>query len=125
MKPGYKLGEGNTNSVIDGTIDARGHDFRFVFEARPARVFPLHKVELQPSPHGNFDGAACNFAVAHGGVAISKIKERPAYVHGQIECVSNGDFRCVHVAAEFRGHDGTASFPSGGRGTEAPKQWME
>ena len=88
-------------------------------------MFPFHEIELQPGPHGNFDGTARNFAVTHGGVTIAKIKERSGHVHGQIECVSSGDFRRVHVAAEFRGHDGAARFSVGGSDTDAPKKWME
>src|SRR5438876_971112 len=33
--PGYQLGEGDPHGVVDGTIDARGHDFLFVFETWP------------------------------------------------------------------------------------------
>src|SRR5712671_1342637 len=73
MNPAYQLGEGDSHRVIDGTIDARRHDFFFVFEAWPARALPFHEVELQARLHGNFDGATRNFAVAHGGVAITKI----------------------------------------------------
>ena len=125
VNPGYQFGEGDAHRVIDGTIDARGHDFFFVFESWPASVFPLHEIELQSGLHGNFDGTARNFAVTHGGVTIAKIKERSGHVHGQIECVSRGDLRRIHVAAEFRGHDGAARFSVGGSDTDAPKKWME
>jgi hypothetical protein len=113
VDPGDQLGEGDAHGVIYRAVDSDGHDFPFVFEARPAGVLSLDYVELQARFHGNFDGGAGDFAVAHGGMAIAKIKERARNIHGQIKGVADGNFWGVHVASEFGGDDGAACFAVG------------
>ena len=80
---------------------------------------------MQAHLHGNFDGAAGDFAVTHGGVAIAKIEQRAGNIHRQMKSISSGGLRRVHVAAEFRGHDGTARFPVRWRDADAAKEAMQ
>ena len=108
MNPSHQLSESDSDGVVDGAIDARSHDFLFIFETRPACVLPFHEIKPQPRPHGNFNGASGNFTVTHGSVAVAEIKQRPRDIYRQIQRVANGDFRSVHVAAKFRRHDGAA-----------------
>jgi len=82
VNPGDEFDNGDADGVVDGAIDAGGHEFVIVFEARPVSGLPFHEFEAEFCFHRNFDGAAGNLAIAHGGVSITEIEERAFHVDG-------------------------------------------
>ena len=125
VNPGDEFGDGNADGVIDGAIDAGGHEFVIVFEAGPVGGLPFHEFKAEFGFHGDFDGAAGNFAIAHGGVSITEIEERAFDVDGEIKGVAGGDFGRVHVATEFSRDDGAARFTMSGSDADAAEERLE
>ena len=82
VNPGDEFGDGDADGVVDGAIDAGGHEFVIVFETRPVSGLPFHEFEAEFCFHRDFDGAAGNLAIAHGGVSITEIEERAFDVDG-------------------------------------------
>lgn len=122
---GVEFGDGDADGVVHGATDAGGHEFAVVFEARPASALPFHELETEFGSHGNFDGTASDLAVAHGAVAIAEIEKRPGNIDWEIEGVAWRDFGSVHIAAEFGGDDGAASFAVGGSDADATEEGLE
>jgi hypothetical protein len=125
VDPGDQFGVGDAESVVERTVDARGHEFVFAFEARPHGVLPFYDFELKAGTHGDFDGGAGDFAVAHDGVAVTKMEERAGNIYGRIKRVAGGDFRRIHVAAKFRRNNRTARLAGRRSYADAPKEWTE
>src|SRR5580700_339338 len=42
VDPLDEFGDGNADGVVDRTVDAGGHEFAIVFEARPVGAFPFY-----------------------------------------------------------------------------------
>jgi hypothetical protein len=125
VNPGDEFGDGDADGIVNRAIDAGGHEFVLVFEARPVGGLPFHEFEAEFCFHGDFDGAPGNFAIAHGGMSITEIEERAFDVDGEIESVAGRDFGCVHVATEFGRDDGAAGFTMSGSDTDATEERFE
>ncbi len=125
MNPGDQFGDGDAHGVVDGAIDAGGHEFVIVFEAGPVGGLPFHEFKAEFCFHRDFDGAAGNFAIAHGGVSIAEVKESAFDVDGKIEGVAGRDFGGVHVAAKFGGNDGAACFTMSRSNADAAEKRLE
>ena len=125
VNPGDEFGDGDADGIVDGAIDAGGHKFVIVFEARPVGGLPFHEFETELCFHGDFDSAAGNFAIAHGGVSITEIEERAFNVDGEIESVAGRHFGSVHIATEFSGNDGAAGFAMSGSYADATEERLE
>ena len=119
MHPVNQLGEGDAKGVIERPIDADRHDVIVVLEAGPIDFLVLDEVHLKLDLHGDFDGSAIDFAIAHGSVAIAKGEQRSGDAYGKIESVADAGLRRVHVSTEFGGNDRTAGFPAPWRNANA------
>jgi hypothetical protein len=75
--------------------------------------------------HGDFDGGAGDFAVAHDGVAVTKIEEGAGNIYGRIKRVAGGDFRRIRVAAKFRRNNRTARLAGRRSYADARQEWTE
>src|SRR2546425_10793993 len=58
-------------------------------------------------------------------MTVSDVKQRAGRVDRQIQREPRSRFRRIHVAAEFRGHDGAARFAAGGRDADAAKEGLQ
>jgi hypothetical protein len=125
VNPGDEFGDGDADGVVNGAIDAGGHEFVIVFEARPIGGLPFQEFEAEFRFHGDFDSAAGNFAIAHGGVSITEIEERAFDVDGEIESVAGRDFGRVHIATKFGGDDGAAGFTMSGSYADATEKRLQ
>ncbi len=81
VDPVDQFGDGDADGVVDGAVDSGGHEFVIVFETGPAGGLALDEFEAEFGFHGDFDGAAGDFTIAHGGVAIAEVEERAFYIH--------------------------------------------
>src|SRR5271167_3782748 len=85
MNPGDKFGDGDAYGIVNGAIDARGHEFMIIFKTGPVGGLPFQEFEAELCFHGDFDGAAGNLAIAPGGVAIAEVEERALDVDEKTE----------------------------------------
>src|SRR3977135_3937952 len=93
--------------------------FSFSKRGQPVR-FPFTRSNCR----GAFMGTSMALP-AISPLAMAYANHRPGDVYRLIKSISGGGFWCVHVSAEFCGHDGTASFPIGGSYTDTAKKWMQ
>src|SRR5208282_3614216 len=102
----------------------RGDD-DVVLELGPRDGAAFDHAQLHAGFQWNLDGGAGDFAIAHGGVAVTDVEQPSFYIHGKINRVADAGFGGIHVAAEFGGDDGTASFALGGGDADAAEERMQ
>src|SRR5208282_1633119 len=124
VDPMHQFGEGDAHGIIQRTISTNRHNGVVVLKLRPGDGAPLDHAQLHARLQRNLYSGAGDFSIAHGGMAVADVEQSSLDVDREVNGIADARFWRIHVAAEFRGHHGTARLAIGGRDSDAAEERM-